>query len=199
MNLRSVIFSLSLVALISSTSFKVNAMEKITKTSEEAIVEQPKDKEIAKKFSPGESFVQGGITYTVYPKLKADYHKSKNKLSSKEQNKKSNIVMVKKAFTIYNDDGLNKKENHSNDNQIVFNEKSESFEVLSGIIIVKMKNEAIFKDPSFEIVKSYPKLGYYLIKIPSQFKIQDSLNKIQKMTNVDETSVEIIENIKEPL
>ncbi|APJ04907.1 hypothetical protein [Silvanigrella aquatica] len=198
MNLKNVILSLSIIVFIGLISLKVQASEKLTKISEETNSKQFNEKDVAKNFSRGESFIQGGVTYTVYPELKAEFNK-KNEKEVPSQGNKSNIVMSNKSFTIYNADGHGKKESPSKGNQIVLNENSESFGILSGIIIVKMKNNSLFNDSSFEIVKSYPKLGYYLIKIPNGFKIQDTLNKIQKNNNVEDTTVEVIENFKEPL
>ena len=87
----------------------------------------------------------------------------------------------------------------SEEKKVVFNENTGNFAILSGVIIVKMKDNSVFSDPSFDIVKSYPKIGYYLVKIPAKTKIKDTLSKIKTIENVEDVTVEVLENFKESL
>lgn len=157
------------------------------------------EKEVLKKFSKGESFVQGGIKYTVYPDLVANYGKNKIKDTTVSIDKKSNLVFETKNFTIHKVKQTNSAENYDYTNSVVYNDSNENFGVLSGVIIVKTKNKSEFVDKSFEVVKRYPNIGYYLIKIPKKLTISKALSILQKLNYVSEASVEVIENFKETL
>jgi hypothetical protein len=151
-------------------------------------------KEVAKKFKVSETFVQGGVKYTVYQELEADFSKEPKNDTNKTKN-----VLKTKGFNIYNISPNENEKRKTFNNKVVINESTDSFGVLSGSIIIKTKNNAVFNDKSFEIVKSYPNLGYYLVRIPKTNKIQDTITKIKNIENVEEVSVEVIENFKEPL
>ncbi|MGY3802954.1 hypothetical protein ACWNT8_02670 [Pigmentibacter ruber] len=157
------------------------------------------EKEVLKKFNKGESFVQGGIKYTVYPDLVANYGKNKIKDTNGSIDEKSNLVFETKNFTIHKIKQTNSAENYSYTNSIVYNDSNENFGILSGVIIVKTKNKSEFLDKSFEVVKRYPNIGYYLIKIPKKLTISRTLSILQKLNYVSEASVEVIENFKETL
>ena len=199
MTIKNILLSISLISSLGVFSINALASDKALKTVDTNDSQQMSQKEIAKKFSRGESFTQGGIAYTVYPDLKADFNKNKKETLS-GSNSKSASVLSTKSFTIYNTAPSNKKENlNSSGKQVVLNDSTENFGILSGVIIVKTKDNSTFKDPSFELVKSYPKLGFYLIRIPNNLKIQDTINKIKNNKSVEETTVEVLENFKEPL
>jgi hypothetical protein len=197
MTIKNMLLSVSLISSLGVFSINAFANEKVTKMGEESGSPQMTQKDVAKKFTRGESFIQGGVTYTVYPELKADFNKSKKESSS--NGNKSGSVISTKSFTIYSVTSREKEDLSSNGKQVVLNGSTESFGILSGVIIVKTKNNSSFEDSSLELVKSYPNLGYFLIRIPNNAKIQDTISKIKKNQSVEETTVEVLENFKEPL
>jgi hypothetical protein len=81
----------------------------------------------------------------------------------------------------------------------VFNENTETFGILSGAVIVKMKNNLEFNDSSFEVIKKYPELGYYILALPTKNKIEESIKKVKFNKNVDEFIIEVLENFQETL
>ncbi len=185
--------------LLPSVSFtSAHASEKLIKTPsvEEEMSEQ---KEVLKKYNKGESFTQGGVKYTVYPQLFANLKKLKAEENSSGLQDSSNLVLTMKNFSVYKvtENTSEKKRNYNN--QIVYNDSTENFGILSGVIIVKTKNNSEFKDKSFEVVKSYPNLGYFLVKIPKNITIQVTLEKLKKLDYVNEASVEVIENFKDTM
>ena len=157
------------------------------------------EKALLKKFNKGESFEQGGIKYTVYPELIANYGKSKLKNTNTIEKDKSELVFETKNFSIHKTTQDKNAKNLGYTYQVVYNDSNENFGILSGVIIVKTKNNLEFTDKSFEIVKRYPNIGYYLVKIPKKLTITRSLSILQKLNYVSEASVEVIENFKETL
>ncbi|WGL61244.1 hypothetical protein QEJ31_06520 [Pigmentibacter sp. JX0631] len=157
------------------------------------------EKDLLKKFNKGESFVQGGIKYTVYPELIANYRKNKLKNGNAIENDKSEFVLETKNFSIHKTTQDKNAKNLGYTNQVVYNNSNENFGILSGVIIVKTKNNLEFTDKSFEIIKRYPNIGYYLVKIPKNLTISRSLSILQKLNYVSEASVEVIENFQETL
>jgi hypothetical protein len=101
------------------------------------------------------------------------------------------------SFIIYNFPKFEQKPRYQN--QVVFNENTESFGILSGSIIVKMKNNLEFNDSSFEIIKKYPELGYYILALPNKIKIEESIKKVKFNKNVEEFIIEVLENFQETL
>lgn len=158
-----------------------------------------KQKEIIKKHIKGESFIQGGVKYTIYPDLVASFKKNDLENKASQSYAEANLVTKTKNFTVYKLSENTADKKRSYNNQIVYNNNSENFAILSGVIIVKTKNNNEFTEKSFEIVKSYPNMGYYLIKIPRNTSIVNTIDKIKKLNYVSEVSVEIIENFKETL
>ncbi len=197
MTIKNLLLSVTLISFLGVPSIKVFANKKVEKAIEKSESQQLTQKDVANRFSRGESFIQGGVTYTIYPELKADFNKNKKEDSSSSD--KSKNVMNTKSFTIYSIPEKGNRNLSFNGNQVVLNNSTESFGVLSGVIIVKTKNNSTFEDRSLELVKSYPDLGYYLIRIPNNVKIQDIISKIKKNKNVENTTVEVLENFKEPL
>ena len=197
MTIKNKLLSVTLISLLGVFSINAFANEKVAKASEKSDSQEMTQKDVANRFSRGESFIQGGVTYTIYPELKADFNK--NKKESSNSSDKSKNVMSTKSFTIYSIPEKGNRNLNMNGNQVVLNNSTESFGVLSGVIIVKTKNNSTFEDRSLELVKSYPDLGYYLIRIPNNVKIQDIISKIKMNKNVENTTVEVLENFKEPL
>lgn len=147
--------------------------------------------EISKKYLRGENFTQNGVIYTVYPELIFKLNKEKFVNNNQFRN-----LLTTRDFTIYSK--LDKENLNENINNIVvLNENTKNFGILSGNIIVKMKNDSSFQDNSLEIVKSYPMMNYYLVRIPKNLKIQDTIDKIKNNKNVREVMVEVLENFKE--
>lgn len=170
-----------------SSSIKANKREKLIIYNH---------KEIASKFVRGESFKQGEATYTLYPELKATFNDDNNsKALSKEHS--ANKLIVTEPFIIYNFPKFEQRPRYQN--QVVFNENTESFGILSGAIIVKMKNNLEFNDSSFEVIKKYPELGYYILALPTKIKIEESIKKVKFNKNVDEFIIEVLENFQETL
>ncbi len=190
-----IIASLLLPSVSVTTAF---ASEKLIKTPsiEEEMSEQ---KEVLKKYNKGETFTQGGTKYTVYPQLYANLKKLKTEEHGSSLQNNSNLVLTMKNFSVYKvlENASEKKQNYNN--QIVYNDSTENFGILSGVIIVKTKNNSEFKEKSFEVVKSYPNLGYFLVKIPKNITIQVTLERLKKLDYVTEANVEVIENFKDTL
>jgi len=193
MTIKTILYTASFLAF-NYFSLSAIAAEKSIQLDDK--IEKPlvTGKEVAKKFKVSESFFQGGVKYTVYQELEADF----NKDSKIEKNKTKNVIKTK-GFNIYNVSPNENETIKTFNNKVVVNESTDSFGVLSGNIIIKTKNNAVFNDTSFEIVKSYPNIGYYLVRIPKAYKIQDTITKIKNIEKVEEVSVEVLENFKEPL
>lgn len=197
MKFKDLFISITIISFLGGLSINSVASEKYLNTSEANDSQQMTEKEVAKKFARGESFTQSGITYTVYPDLKADFNKSKMRNSS--EGNKSVRVMSTKSFSIYHEIVKVKDNLISYRNQIVLNDSTGNFAVLTGFIIVKTKNNLPLKDSKLELEKDYPNMGYFLYKIPSNIRIQEAIDKINRDQNVEKTIVEVSENYKEPL
>jgi hypothetical protein len=153
-------------------------------------------KEIASKFVRGESFKQGEATYTLYPELKATFNDDNNSKTLSKDHSASKVI-VTESFIIYNFPKFEQRPRYQN--QVVFNENTETFGILSGAVIVKMKNNLEFNDSSFEVIKKYPELGYYILALPTKNKIEESIKKVKFNKNVDEFIIEVLENFQETL
>lgn len=197
MTMKSILLSATFVAL-NTLSVYAFASDKSIQLETAVETQQPSHREVAKKFSAGESFTQGGVTYTVYPELIANFNKDRKEDSNKNGISPKELVSTKE-FKIYNIPLSEDKNSKDKRNQVVLNDSTNTFGILSGVIIVKMKGSAKFPDSSFELVKTYPALGYYLVRLPKTGKIKETIAKIKREKNVEDVSVEVLENFKEPL
>lgn len=94
--------------------------------------------------------------------------------------------------------------------KVAFNNKTKKFAVITGNMIVKIDPKSGLKlpDASFRVVKSYEKLGLYVVKIPENMQFKDAKNKLigkgLKASNLDvgknySANVEVLENFKTPM
>ena len=173
-----------------------------------------------------------------FPTNESDKKNGRTGLREKNisQNNLKNFILDKGAFQIYLDSDnsgeiLEKKQtqrsiisqnettqNYKNKEdkkynyKVAYNNKTQKLAVITGNAVIKINPEKNINLPSklFEIVRSYPKLGLYIIRIPGNMKFTEASNKLSNSNKVAEgfkvteenasiVNIEVIENIKTPL
>lgn len=194
--------------LFATSSFSCNSFAKSISN------ENMKIEAVLETFEKGESFSQGNATYTLYPELRAEFKskkvsdQTKSLSQSANETPKSNFVVSTDKFNIVKANKSEQKSSYSvsgmketNDSRypVVLNTKTGDLGILTGSIIIQTKNNVLFSDSSFQLKKSYPKLGFYIVSIPENGNINDALKKIIRNKDVDHVTVEVLENFKEPM
>lgn len=227
------VFSLNSYAVVDPFSMN-SEVEKNEESTEKKLI-----KNIDKNLSVEDSFVQGGMNYTLYSGLKAFVGKSlSNDFISEESSSRNlaqdlsvsapkTILLDKGPFKIFfdskavrttkndrflpnasNDLTANniESENTKSVFKVAFNNQTKKFAVVTRNAIVSVDSGKTIKVPKdFKIIRSYPELGLYLVKVPENIKYKEAIAKLKssnpKSLSVGEdrtakVNVEVLENFK---
>ncbi|WP_186646069.1 hypothetical protein [Fluviispira vulneris] len=153
---------------------------------------------VLKNYGAAETFTQDGIKYSYYPNLKISFNK---KESQEDQEIKK--VLATQSFKIYEANSQVQSPESKTSLQkkpaVIYNTRSKKFAAFSGKIIVQMKEGKTFSDSNFVISKSYPQMNYVVLNKPENKSIGESISALKANRDVDKVTVEILENLQEPM
>jgi len=144
-------------------------------------------KENSTKLLVDQKFSQNESEYTVYDNLKVKF---KNNKYDKKSIADKKVIIEKGAMEIYLDKknkstfsaNFSSEITQKQQYKVAFNNSTKKFGILTGNAILKIDPQSTVQlpDNSFSIVKSYENMGLYIIKIPNDLKISESLEKIKQ-------------------
>lgn len=198
--------SVALVTLSGGMMFPLYALQKPDVQTDAPSAETGNLKNKLKSLKQNETFVQNGTEYIFYPELRAEFkkkgaHKENTlrgfQLSGTPFYKSKNFVVSKAPQSSLL--SLNTEDDQTNNLPVVFNSKTNQFGVLRGHFLIKMKDRTNFSDDSFQLARSFPEFGVYVVKMPDNQSIQESLARLKQDRNVEDVTVEVNEIFQEPM
>ncbi|APJ04909.1 hypothetical protein [Silvanigrella aquatica] len=229
--------TLMLISTYSVMAFSAQSAYAIVSLNDTNISEDEKKvKENKAILSVDQSFSQNETEYTVYDNLSINFKNKKVDKKSLSNNKSEQnlnyidintndkkVFIDKGSYEIYLDKNISKRSinNSSSKNssslkakkeyKVAFNNKTKKFGILTGNAVLKINPESTVQIPdnTFSIVRAYKNMGLYIIKVPSDLKINESLAKLKEANpmvenltsdandpNASSLKVEVIENFK---